>query len=86
MKNIIKLLGLIVFVSITFMACEDQKECKKETSSCDSEKEESCCKKNRETCEEENKKPCCYKKTDPKENESNSDTTQNDVVIGDFVL
>ena len=37
MKNIIKFLGLIVFVSITFMACEDQKECKKETSSCDTD-------------------------------------------------
>lgn len=96
MKNLIKLLSLVVVLSLIFTACEEQKECKKEckkescekkeASSCDSEKEKSCCKKNKETCEQENKKPCCDKKTDSKENESNNDTTQNDVVIGDFVL
>lgn len=30
MKNLIKLLSLVVVLSLTFTACEQQKECKKE--------------------------------------------------------
>ena len=60
MKNLIKVLSLVVLLSITFIACDEKKECKeeskkeccekKETSSCDSEKEKACCKKDKKAC------------------------------------
>ena len=96
MKNLIKLLSLIVVLSLTFTACKQQKECKKEckkecceakeASNCGPEYDKPCCDKEKKECKPDCEKPCCDKKTDSKENESNNDTTQNDVVIGDFVL
>lgn len=96
MKNLIKVLSLVVLLSITFIACDKKKECKeeskkeccekKEASSCDSEKEKACCKKNKKACDkDESKKPCNKEKEDIEEIDSNNITTENDVVIGDFV-
>ena len=97
MKNLIKVLSLVVLLSITFIACDEKKECKeeskkeccekKEASSCDSEKEKACCKKDKKACDkDESKKPCNKEKEDIEEIDYNKITTENDVVIGYFVL
>ena len=90
MKNLIKVLSLVVLLSITFIACDEKKECKKEccekkeASSCDSEEEKACCKKDKKACDkDESKKPCNKEK---EEDSNNKITTENDVVIGYFVL
>jgi hypothetical protein len=77
MKNLIKLLSLVVVLSLTFMACEDKKECKEEckkeccekkeaateASANDSGEKKPCCKKKEEkdVCGPEYDKPCCNK-------------------------
>ncbi|MDG1045026.1 MAG: hypothetical protein P8P81_00295 [Bacteroidia bacterium] len=97
MKNLIKVLSLVVLLSITFIACEEKKECKeeckkeccekKEASSCDSEKEKACCKKDKKDCDKDkSKKACKDDKACKEEIDSNNITTENDVVVGDFVL
>ena len=45
MKNLIKVLSLVVLLSITFIACDEKKECKEES------KKECCEKKETSSCD-----------------------------------
>ena len=58
MKNIIKLLSLVFILSLTTVACNDNKACKEDC------KKECCEKKEKEACEPGCEKECCKVEVD----------------------
>ncbi|MEJ6786609.1 MAG: hypothetical protein QNL19_04230 [Bacteroidota bacterium] len=74
MKNIIKLLSLVFILSLTTVACNDNKACKEDC------KKECCEKKEKEACEPGCEKECCKVEVDEATPAAADSTTE---VVGD---